>query len=66
MESDKKITDEEKARRKSAIDFARGSSRFEGIIMDEEVERINQRYINGEFSLDGHRAALLEYLDRRK
>lgn len=38
---------EESAKRKAAIDFARGSVRFEGIILSPEVEELNQQYIDG-------------------
>lgn len=50
------ITQEEKNRRQKVIDFARGNVRYEGVILSEEVETINQRYINGEFSDEEHSA----------
>jgi uncharacterized membrane-anchored protein len=44
------ISEAERAKRKAAIDFARGSCRFEGIILEDEVETLNQQYINGEMT----------------
>jgi hypothetical protein len=52
------ISAEESARRKAAIDYARGSVRLEGFVLDAEVERLNQRYITGEISGDEHSAAI--------
>ena len=48
------ISAEEKRRRQSVIDFARGSVRFEGIVLNDEIEAINQRYINGEIEMAEH------------
>lgn len=48
------ITAEERAHRKAGIDQARASCRLEGIILPPEIEAINQRYIDGEISLDEH------------
>ena len=48
------ITQEEKNRRQKVIDFARGNVRYEGVILSEEVEAINQRYINGEIDIEEH------------
>jgi len=42
------ISDAERARRKREIDFARGSVRYEGGILSDEVERLNARYIDGD------------------
>ena len=50
------ITQEEKNRRQKVIDFARGNVRYEGVILSEEVETNNQRYINGELSDEEHSA----------
>jgi len=46
------ISAEERARRQRAIDFARGSLRFEGLIPSPEGEQINQRFIAGEITID--------------
>lgn len=48
------ITEQEKNRRKEIIDFARGNVRYDGIILSEEVEKINQQYINGEIDSEKH------------
>ncbi len=57
-QSTPRITEEERARRKAAVDYARGSVRFEGIVLSPEVEEINRRYIEGELDEDGHVAAI--------
>lgn len=43
-------TEEERLQRKAAIDFARGSSRFEGVILDPAAEALFARYVNGELT----------------
>ncbi len=48
------ITEQEKNRRKEIINFARGNVRFEGIILSDKVEEINQKYINGEINKEEH------------
>jgi len=45
-----RIADEERDRRKAAIDYARGSVRLEGFVVSAEVESLNLRYINGEIT----------------
>jgi hypothetical protein len=52
------ITEAERARRKEAIDFARGSVRLEGFHLGPDVEELNRRYIAGEMSSDEHSAAI--------
>lgn len=42
------ITSEERARRQAEVDFARGSVRYEGGTLPDEIERLNARYIAGE------------------
>jgi hypothetical protein len=53
-----RITAEERARRKAAIDYARGSVRLEGFMLDEAIETLNRRYINGEITSAEHSAAI--------
>lgn len=57
------ISEQERARRKASIDNARGSVRLEGVVLSQEVERINQRFIDGELTRQEHieaiRAAVL-------
>jgi hypothetical protein len=48
------ISEEERAKRKAAVDFARGSCRFEGIILDQDAEELNRRYIDGEITGEEH------------
>lgn len=48
------ISMEESAKRKYAVDFARGSVRFEGILLTPEIEEINQQYIYGHITSDEH------------
>jgi hypothetical protein len=45
-----KINEAERARRKEAIDFARGSVRLEGFVLDPETEKLNARYVAGEIT----------------
>lgn len=49
-----RISDEERARRKAAIDFARGSVRLEGVVLSDAVEEANRRFIDGELTGDEH------------
>jgi hypothetical protein len=48
------ISMEESAKRKYAVDFARGCVRFEGIILTPEIEEINQQYIQGHITSQEH------------
>lgn len=44
------ISDDERRRRQKAIDYARGSVRLEGFILDPDIEALNQRYVEGELT----------------
>ncbi|HRE16437.1 MAG TPA: antitoxin VbhA family protein [Rhodocyclaceae bacterium] len=46
------ISEEERDRRQAAIDFARGSVRFEGYILDDTLEALSARFVQGEFTPD--------------
>lgn len=48
------ISPEESAKRKYAVDFARGSVRLEGIFLTPEIEEINQQYIHGHITSQEH------------
>ncbi len=52
------IDEQERARRKAAIDFARGSVRLEGFVLSSVVEEINRRFIDGALTGDEHVAAV--------
>ena len=52
------ISDAERARRLKAVDFARGSVRYEGGIQTDEVEAIATRYANGDLTLDEYIVAV--------
>lgn len=52
------MSDDEKARRRKAIDYARASVRLEGFVLDDEIERLNERYVAGEITSDEHSAAV--------
>ena len=54
------ITDEERARRLEAVNFSRGSVRYEGGIQTDEVEAIAARYVAGELTLDEYITAVKE------
>ena len=53
-----RISPEERARRKAAIDYARASTRLEGFALSEFAETLNRRYIDGEITSDEHSAAI--------
>lgn len=53
------ISEAEQARREREISFARGSVRYEGGTLSEEIERLNARYIDGEIDSDELTAAIL-------
>lgn len=52
------IDEPERARRKAAIDFARGNVRFEGFVLAADIEEISRRFIDGELTGDEHVAAI--------
>jgi hypothetical protein len=45
-----RITPEERARRKAADDYARGSLRLEGFTPSEQSDELTRRYIDGEIT----------------
>ena len=51
---------DERARRKKAIDYARGRVRLEGFILDDWVEALFARYVNGEIDRHGLDAAVAD------
>lgn len=53
------IDEDERIRRQHEVDFARGSVRYEGGVLTDEVERLNARYIAGEIGSDELTAAIL-------
>ena len=56
-----KISVEERARRKAAVDYARGSVRLEGFIVSPFAEELNRRYIDGEITRKEKTALLLAH-----
>ena len=52
------ISAEERARRKAAIDYARGSVRLEGFVLNAAAEELNRRYIDDEITSAEHSAAI--------
>ena len=44
------ITDEERALRIEAVDYARASVRLEGFVLDDTAEALFARYIDGELT----------------
>jgi hypothetical protein len=56
-----KISAEERARRKAAIDYGRGSVRLEGFVVSEFAEQMNRRYIDGEITREELTAAILAH-----
>ncbi len=53
------ISAAERIRRQREVNFARGSIRYEGGILSEEIERLNARYVAGEIDSDELTAAIL-------
>ena len=51
----------ERARRKAAIDYARGSVRLEGFVVSPPVEALNRRYVEGEITRAELTAAILAH-----
>jgi len=49
-----RISGEERNRRMASIAYARGSVRFEGFILSPAIEKINERFINGELTRQEH------------
>jgi len=66
MNASSLITDEERARRRAAFEFARGSVRFEGIVISPEAEALAERFINGEITLEEHTRLGLELCRRER
>ncbi|WP_010189129.1 antitoxin VbhA family protein [Sphingomonas sp. PAMC 26605] len=52
------ISPEDRAERQRAVDFARGSVRYEGFVLSPEVEEIAARHIDGELTVDEFVAAI--------
>ena len=53
------ITEAERARRKAAIDYARGSVRLEGFVAQRRSRGdLNRLYVEGEITLAQHSAAI--------
>ncbi len=44
------ITEQERSRRKAAIEYARGSVRYEGLALDERAEALFARYVSRELT----------------
>lgn len=53
------ISEAERARRVGEINFARGSVRYEGGTLRDDIEQLNARYIAGEIDSDQLTAAIL-------
>ncbi|MDM8356168.1 antitoxin VbhA family protein [Pandoraea communis] len=57
------ISPEERIRREKIIGFARGSVRYEGIVLTPEIEGLNDLYINGEIDKTEHTRRCLAVID---
>ncbi len=60
------ITEDERARRREAVNFARGSVRFEGIVLSDEAEALAEQFINGEITLEEHTRLGIELARRER
>ena len=49
---------DERSRRQKAVDYARGSVRLEGFVLDPDIEALNARYVAGELTSDELTAAI--------
>lgn len=58
----RRISDEERANRQAAIDFAQRSVRLEGIALPPALVALNQLFINGEIDDAEHAQACLEVI----
>ncbi|NIJ35323.1 antitoxin VbhA family protein [Sphingomonas oligoaromativorans] len=45
------ITPEERQRRQEAVDFARGSVRFEGFVLSDEIEALSRQFVEGDMTM---------------
>ena len=52
---------DQRERRQKAFDFARGSVRLEGFVLDDQTEALFARYIDGDLDRPGLTAAILQY-----
>ena len=50
---------DERARRQRAVDFARGSVRFEGFLSSPEQDELDRRFVAGEITIGERRAAVM-------
>jgi len=55
------ISQDERIRRKAAVDYARGSVRLEGFVLPPALEELNRRYIDGEIGSKELTAAILAH-----
>jgi uncharacterized membrane-anchored protein len=60
------ITEQERQRRRAAFEFARGSVRFEGIVISAQAEALAERHINGEITMDEFIRLGLELCQRER
>ena len=58
------IGEEERAKRKANIDYARGTCRLEGIILSADIEHLNQLYIDGHMTSQEHTTRCFEVMER--
>ena len=58
------ISEEEKAKRKKGVDYARASVMLEGGILYSEIEALSQKYVNGELTQEEFTLTGLELIDR--
>ena len=59
------ISEDERARRKTEVDFARRSVRYEGHILCDEMEALNEKYINGQFTSEEFSVAIGQSIEKR-
>ena len=65
VEAESQISEEERQRRISEVDYARASVMLEGAVPHPEMEELMQQYITGELTSEELDAACFESIDRR-
>jgi Antitoxin VbhA len=52
------MADAERVRRQKAVEYARGSVRLAGFVLDADIEALNRRCVNGELTSEELTAAI--------
>lgn len=58
------ITEEEKTKRRKAVEYAKASVGLEGIYLSDELLAISDEYIQGKLTSEEYSSKLLKVIDR--